>query len=106
MFSRSKRCAVNRETAIKGSLRAAIAILLLITPSVAKAGHYVFDHGTQKETLILDAQTGRVWRYDRADDAWYLYDLEAPIPARADNPTISHAPAGVTPLPLRSSDLK
>lgn len=102
----SKRRVVNREIDLKGSLGAAIALLLLLTPSGAKAGHYVFDPGPQKETLILDNQTGRVWRYDRADDAWYLYDLEALTPSRADNPTISRAPAGVTQLPLRRPDVK
>lgn len=92
--------------ALKGSLRAAVELLLLVAPSIANAGHYVFDHDTQRETLILDDQTGRVWRYDRADDAWYLYDLEALTPARVDNATIIPAPAGVTHLPLRSPVMK
>ena len=96
---------MNREVALKRSLRAAIALLLLAAPSVAKAGHYFFANGSPRETLILDDRTGRVWRYDRASDAWYLYDLEALTPARADHPTISATPAGVTHLPLRSPDM-
>jgi hypothetical protein len=42
-----------------------------------EAGRYEFGCRSDAGTFVLDTQTGRVWRYDRVDDAWYLYDLEA-----------------------------
>ena len=57
-----------------------VALLLLLTASSARAfdaGRYVFGGAPDQGTFVLDNQTGRVWRYDRVDDAWYLYDLEA-----------------------------
>lgn len=53
-------------------------VLLIASPAVAlDAGRYVFGGAPEQGTFVLDNQTGRVWRYDRVDDAWYLYDLEA-----------------------------
>jgi len=56
-----------------------VALLLLAAPPVwaFDAGRYVFGGAPDQGTFVLDNQTGRVWRYDRVDDAWYLYDLEA-----------------------------
>jgi hypothetical protein len=57
-----------------------VALLLLAASSTAQAtegGRYVFGGASEQGTFVLDNQTGRVWRYDRVDDAWYLYDLEA-----------------------------
>jgi hypothetical protein len=56
-----------------------IAVLLMLAaPAWAhEAGRYLFGGAAEQGTFVLDSQTGRVWRYDRVDDAWYLYDLEA-----------------------------
>ena len=55
-----------------------VALLLLAAPALAyDTGRYVFGGAAEQGTFVLDNQTGRVWRYDRVDDAWYLYDLEA-----------------------------
>ena len=75
-------------------------------PAVARAGdvgRYRFSCRSDAVTFVLDTESGRVWRYDRGDDAWYLYDLEAlvgksaqgkrsePPPANAEEPA---APPG------------
>ena len=59
-----------------------VVALLLLAVSTAQAqahdtSRYVFGGAAEQGTFVLDTQTGRVWRYDRVDDAWYLYDLEA-----------------------------
>lgn len=58
-----------------------VAWLLLAVLSVQAHAHetarYTFGGAAEQGTFVLDSQTGRVWRYDRVDDAWYLYDLEA-----------------------------
>jgi hypothetical protein len=59
-----------------------VAALLLLASSSAQAqthdtARYTFGGAAEQGTFVLDSQTGRVWRYDRVDDAWYLYDLEA-----------------------------
>jgi len=59
-----------------------VAALLLLASSSAQAQahdttRYTFGGAAEQGTFVLDSQTGRVWRYDRVDDAWYLYDLEA-----------------------------
>ena len=59
-----------------------VAALLLFASSSAQAqahdtARYTFGGAAEQGTFVLDSQTGRVWRYDRVDDAWYLYDLEA-----------------------------
>lgn len=61
---------------MKGGL---IAVLLALAAPVwaQETGRYVFGGAAEQGTFVLDNQTGRVWRYDRVDDAWYLYDLEA-----------------------------
>ena len=61
-------------------IRGVVVALLLVAASPAGAlesGRYVFGGAAEQGTFVLDNQTGRVWRYDRVDDAWYLYDLEA-----------------------------
>ncbi len=61
-----------------------VALLLLCAAPSARAaepGRYVFGGAPEQGTFVLDNQTGRVWRYDRVDDAWYLYDLEALVRA-------------------------
>jgi hypothetical protein len=56
----------------------ALALLTLAGPAVAAdIGRYRFSSRADAGTFVLDTETGRVWRYDRVDDAWYLYDLEA-----------------------------
>ena len=72
------------------SIRRAGAQMILIdnqtAPSTPASGKSVIwiDSTTKKlaqtddgGTYVLDTASGRVWRYDRVDDAWYLYDLEA-----------------------------
>jgi hypothetical protein len=57
-----------------------VVALLLLVAAPARAGEsarYMFGGAPEQGTFVLDNQTGRVWRYDRVDDAWYLYDLEA-----------------------------
>ncbi|MEO6026692.1 MAG: hypothetical protein ABIR79_07500 [Candidatus Binatia bacterium] len=58
-----------------------MALLLLAVSSAQAQAHdssrYTFGGAAEQGTFVLDTQTGRVWRYDRVDDAWYLYDLEA-----------------------------
>lgn len=59
---------------------ALLAVLLLVAvrpTEAAEAPRYTFGGAPDQGTFVLDTQTGRVWRYDRVDDAWYLYDLEA-----------------------------
>ena len=59
-----------------------VALLLLAaSPVWAHEERYVFGGAAEQGTFVLDSQTGRVWRYDRVDDAWYLYDLEALVRA-------------------------
>ena len=61
---------------MKGGL--IVALLLLAMPArAAETARYTFGGAPEQGTFVLDTQTGRVWRYDRVDDAWYLYDLEA-----------------------------
>jgi len=57
-----------------------VVALLLLAAAPVRAGdtaRYLFGGAPEQGTFVLDNQTGRVWRYDRVDDAWYLYDLEA-----------------------------
>ena len=56
----------------------ALAVLLAALPAAgADVGRYQLSCRTDGTTFVLDTASGRVWRYDRVDDAWYLYDLEA-----------------------------
>jgi hypothetical protein len=48
--------------------------------AAGEVGRYKFSCRADQGTFVLDTQTGRVWRFDRVDDAWYLYDLEALVP--------------------------
>ena len=67
------------EVLMRGGL--VVALLLLAAASAQAQAHeaarYTFGGAADQGTFVLDTQTGRVWRYDRVDDAWYLYDLEA-----------------------------
>ena len=55
-----------------------LAVGWLAAPACAgEVGRYHFSCRADPGTFGLDTETGRVWRYDRVDDAWYLYDLEA-----------------------------
>jgi hypothetical protein len=62
---------------MKGGL--VLALLLVAAPyaQAHDAGRYTFGGAAEQGTFVLDTESGRVWRYDRVDDAWYLYDLEA-----------------------------
>ena len=67
-----------------------VALLLLAAPPAwaYDAGRYVFGGAPDQGTFVLDNQTGRVWRYDRVDDAWYLYDLEALVRSPHGEPSV------------------
>jgi hypothetical protein len=73
-----------------------VALLLAASPAPAhETGRYVFGGAAEQGTFVLDNQTGRVWRYDRVDDAWYLYDLEALVRTpRGDAPARSQRREG------------
>ena len=62
-------------------VKSSVAVMLLVgVASLAHAGdgaRYTFGGAAEQGIFVLDTQSGRVWRYDRIDDAWYLYDLEA-----------------------------
>jgi hypothetical protein len=58
-------------------LVAALFLLVAVPGRAHETERYVFGGAADQGTFVLDSQTGRVWRYDRVDDAWYLYDLEA-----------------------------
>ena len=63
--------------------RAAVVLAALAGAAGAAAGEigrYKFSCRADQGTFVLDTETGRVWRFDRVDDAWYLYDLEALVP--------------------------
>jgi hypothetical protein len=61
---------------MRGGLVVAL-LLLAVSSAQAENARYTFGGAAEQGTFVLDTQTGRVWRYDRVDDAWYLYDLEA-----------------------------
>ena len=66
---------------MRGGLVVAMLLLAASTAQAQAQAHensrYTFGGAAEQGTFVLDTQTGRVWRYDRVDDAWYLYDLEA-----------------------------
>jgi hypothetical protein len=64
-----------------------------------EVGRYRFSSRADAGTFVLDTVTGRVWRYDRGDDAWYLYDLEAVARGGRTRPAESPAPPPTTPPP-------
>ena len=63
---------------------------LAVGPARAE-GRYQFG-SSGDGTFVVDSSTGRVWRYDRTDDAWYLYDLEALVKQPAAK--VGRPPAG------------
>lgn len=78
--------AAGRPAPVRGAkhpTRVAVLGLLLAAAVVAgparavEVGRYRFSCRADVGTFVLDTESGRVWRYDRVDDAWYLYDLEA-----------------------------
>ncbi len=84
--------------AASGAKAAALGLLFaaaLLPGSVAAAepGRYRFSCRADVGTFVLDSETGRVWRYDRVDDAWYLYDLEALVGKSARGRRADHPPA-------------
>ena len=79
---------------MKGGLVVAL-LLLAVSPARADSGRYTFGGTAEQGTFVLDTQSGRVWRYDRVDDAWYLYDLEALVRTpRSDAPARSQRNEG------------
>lgn len=62
---------------MRGGLVVALLLLAVSSAQAESAPRYTFGGAAEQGTFVLDTQTGRVWRYDRVDDAWYLYDLEA-----------------------------
>jgi len=71
--------------------RGVVVALVLLAASPAWSydlGRYVFGGAPEQGTFVLDNQTGRVWRYDRVDDAWYLYDLEALVRSPHSEPSV------------------
>ncbi|HEY2385647.1 MAG TPA: hypothetical protein VGK30_01695 [Candidatus Binatia bacterium] len=71
--------------------RGVVVALVLLAASPAWSydlGRYVFGGAPEQGTFVLDNQTGRVWRYDRVDDAWYLYDLEALVRSPHGEPAV------------------
>ena len=57
-----------------------VAVLAAADVGAGEIGRYKFSCRADQGTFVLDTETGRVWRFDRVDDAWYLYDLEALVP--------------------------
>lgn len=64
---------------MRGGLVVAFLLLAVLSAraEASENARYTFGGAAEQGTFVLDTQTGRVWRYDRVDDAWYLYDLEA-----------------------------
>ena len=56
---------------------ALVGLAALATVAAAEPGQYQLSARPDGGAFVLDTASGRVWRYDRTDDAWYLYDLEA-----------------------------
>ena len=65
------------EVLMRGGLVVALLLLAASSAQALETARYAFGGAAEQGTFVLDTQTGRVWRYDRVDDAWYLYDLEA-----------------------------
>ncbi len=62
----------------RGRLVLLAGVMAVTAASAADdVSRYKFSCRGDATTFVLDTVTGRVWRYDRVDDAWYLYDLEA-----------------------------
>lgn len=58
-------------------------VMLPVAAGAGEVGRYRFSCRADGGTFVLDTEPGRVWRFDRIDDAWYLYDLEALVGRRA-----------------------
>ena len=70
-----------KKSLVQGGLALALLGLAVAPARAMDTARYTFGGGGEQGTFVLDTQTGRVWRYDRVDDAWYLYDLEALVRA-------------------------
>lgn len=69
-----------------GSLLALASVLVARDARAdATAGRYQLGSSSDGSMFVLDSTSGRVWRYDRPEDAWFLYDLQAleQVPGRA-----------------------
>jgi hypothetical protein len=71
---------------MKSGLVVALLVLAASSARAGDTGRYMFGGAPEQGTFVLDNQTGRVWRYDRVDDAWYLYDLEALVRTPRESP--------------------
>jgi len=87
--------------------RPGLALLLVAglgaTAVAGDVGRYRFSCRTDPGTFVLDTETGRVWRYDRVDDAWYLYDLEALV-GKGGRGKHAEAPPETAPPPADAPD--
>jgi len=79
-----------------GIIGASVATPRSACAASQESGRYHFGSSADGSTFVLDSASGRVWRYDRADDAWYLYDLEALVTMPREKGAKSR---GVTPTP-------
>jgi hypothetical protein len=71
---------------MRGGGLAGLLLVLAAGPAAGgDVGRYRFSCRADVGTFVLDTETGRVWRYDRVDDAWYLYDLEALVGKKAQS---------------------
>ena len=76
-------------------------------PVAARAGdvgRYRFSSRADAGTFVLDSESGRVWRYDRVDDAWYLYDLEALVGKGATGKRSEPPPAETAEPPAQPGE--
>jgi hypothetical protein len=62
-------------------------------------GRYQIGSSADGLTFVLDTASGRVWRYDRGADAWYLYDLEALVEVQPGGGIHPRRTAPGEPLP-------
>jgi hypothetical protein len=65
----------SRQAAVLGLAPA--LLFLAAAAGAGDVGRYRFSSRADAGTFVLDTETGRVWRYDRVDDAWYRDDLAA-----------------------------
>lgn len=79
---------------MKGGLVVALLLLAASPAQALDAGRYAFGGTAEQGIFVLDTESGRVWRYDRIDDAWYLYDLEALVRSPRTEPRGRSEPQG------------
>ncbi len=88
---------------MRGGLVVAL-LLLAVSTAQAESARYTFGGAAEQGTFVLDTQTGRVWRYDRVDDAWYLYDLEALVRTPRGETGRSQRDDGDKPTPEKRTE--